>query len=284
MLVLLLMAALLSVKPVTAAEFHLKDGTEIVGKILAFEQDAFRVETSLGFAIIHKDRIARILFPEAAANEAALGETPANKPEPAPKKIETARPKETAAQKPEAAPAKKETAALVKETRRVKPSAPPTLAPVRKIAKPTKKAPKVWTNDDIAYLRQHSMVNVVGPRPAPAAQKAEKEEQAAPQAESADLWTELDQAREKREVLENNMVFLRQQMERWTEQSPHTTHPALKPSIERAQHRMASQQDQIKELDASIAALEKQTEGRKRPAPEAAPQAGRQSSPPPPSR
>jgi len=54
-----------------AEEFYLKDGTKIVGKIVAYEKDSFRVETSFGIAIIYKDRIERIVFPEGAAREAA---------------------------------------------------------------------------------------------------------------------------------------------------------------------------------------------------------------------
>ncbi|MBI2956235.1 MAG: hypothetical protein HYY26_02860, partial [Acidobacteria bacterium] len=61
-----------------AEEFHLKDGTKIQGKIVGYEKDAFRVETSFGFAIIYKDRIARIVFDEPAAAEAAA---PKEKPE-----------------------------------------------------------------------------------------------------------------------------------------------------------------------------------------------------------
>lgn len=45
----------------------MKDGTKIVGKIVAYEKDSFRVETSFGIAIIYQDRIARIVFAEAAS-------------------------------------------------------------------------------------------------------------------------------------------------------------------------------------------------------------------------
>lgn len=48
--------------PLAAEEFYLKDGTKIVGTIVSFEENAFRVETSFGFAIIYKDKIERIVF------------------------------------------------------------------------------------------------------------------------------------------------------------------------------------------------------------------------------
>jgi hypothetical protein len=48
--------------PLAAEEFYLKDGTKIVGTIVGFEEKAFRVETSFGFAIIYKDKIEHIVF------------------------------------------------------------------------------------------------------------------------------------------------------------------------------------------------------------------------------
>ncbi len=48
--------------PLAAEEFYLKDGTKIVGTIVGFEEKAFRVETSFGFAVIYKDKIERIVF------------------------------------------------------------------------------------------------------------------------------------------------------------------------------------------------------------------------------
>jgi hypothetical protein len=43
-----------------ADEIRLKDGTKIVGIIVGFENDSFRVETSYGFALIQKDKVADI--------------------------------------------------------------------------------------------------------------------------------------------------------------------------------------------------------------------------------
>jgi len=58
----LLATPLLLAFPAAGEEFHLKDGTTIVGKIVAYEQDSFRIETSFGFAVIYRDRIQHIVF------------------------------------------------------------------------------------------------------------------------------------------------------------------------------------------------------------------------------
>jgi len=67
----LLATFLLVATPTSAEEFYLKDGSKIVGTIVAYETDSFRVETSFGFAVIYKDRIERIVFAEPARKEAA---------------------------------------------------------------------------------------------------------------------------------------------------------------------------------------------------------------------
>jgi hypothetical protein len=47
--------------PAHADEFHLKDGSKIIGTIVGFENNAFKVQTSYGFAIVDKDKIASIV-------------------------------------------------------------------------------------------------------------------------------------------------------------------------------------------------------------------------------
>lgn len=82
-----------------AEEFHLKDGTKISGKIVTFENDAFKVETSFGLAIIYRDHILRIVFtsPEGTRmleledTHLKLVESP--KPDPPPPPEVTAKPK-----------------------------------------------------------------------------------------------------------------------------------------------------------------------------------------------
>lgn len=116
-LALTLGAALLAALPLTAEEFYLKDGTKLVGKIVGFEKDAFRVETSFGMAIIYKDRILRIVFPDLPAKAAKSEETPKGAPKEPPK---------PAAQKPEPKLVEKETTPLTaKVTRPAKPAPPP---------------------------------------------------------------------------------------------------------------------------------------------------------------
>lgn len=84
------MVAVLGVVATAAAEeFHLKDGSKIVGTVVGYEKDAFRVETSFGVAIIYKDRILRIVFPESSGAKSTAPETekappPEPEPEPAP--------------------------------------------------------------------------------------------------------------------------------------------------------------------------------------------------------
>src|SRR5580692_1066978 len=59
LLLFLLCAAL----PVCACadEIHLKDGSQIVGSIVGYEGNAFKVETSYGFAMVRKDSITEII-------------------------------------------------------------------------------------------------------------------------------------------------------------------------------------------------------------------------------
>jgi hypothetical protein len=48
-------------------EFHLKDGSKIVGTIVGFENGTFKVQTSYGFATVRKDSIAEIVPDEKKA-------------------------------------------------------------------------------------------------------------------------------------------------------------------------------------------------------------------------
>ena len=47
-----------------ADEFHLNDGSKIVGSIVGYENGAFKVQTSYGFAMVRKDSIAEIVVSE----------------------------------------------------------------------------------------------------------------------------------------------------------------------------------------------------------------------------
>jgi hypothetical protein len=55
-----LLSILIAAGAARADEIRLKDGTKIIGTIVGFENDSFRVETSYGFALIRKDKVADI--------------------------------------------------------------------------------------------------------------------------------------------------------------------------------------------------------------------------------
>src|SRR6202035_2615079 len=57
---LALLAAVVCAASARADEIRLKDGTKISGTIVGFENDSFRVETSYGFALGLKDKVADI--------------------------------------------------------------------------------------------------------------------------------------------------------------------------------------------------------------------------------
>jgi hypothetical protein len=59
-LALALLSFLITAGVARADEIRLKDGTKIIGTIVGFENDSFRVETSYGFALIRKDKVADI--------------------------------------------------------------------------------------------------------------------------------------------------------------------------------------------------------------------------------
>jgi hypothetical protein len=55
-----------------ADEIRLKDGSKIVGDIVAFENDSFKVQTGYGFAFVRKDSIAQIIPATAKSKSADL--------------------------------------------------------------------------------------------------------------------------------------------------------------------------------------------------------------------
>ena len=80
---LALLGAAISVR---ADEIRLKDGSNITGTIVGFENDSFRVETPYGFALIRKDMVADITVtapkkePESKAKPAAQGAAASSSP------------------------------------------------------------------------------------------------------------------------------------------------------------------------------------------------------------
>jgi hypothetical protein len=85
-----LAAAILSATLAARAdELKLKDGTKIVGTIVGFEDNSFKVKTSFGFALVQKDQVVSIsISSEAGKRPEPAAEKPAEPPKPA--KTETA--------------------------------------------------------------------------------------------------------------------------------------------------------------------------------------------------
>src|SRR5260370_20546525 len=54
-------ALLLFAVTARADDFYLKDGSKIVGTIVGFEDNSFKVQTSYGFALVDKDKIVKII-------------------------------------------------------------------------------------------------------------------------------------------------------------------------------------------------------------------------------
>lgn len=93
------LASLVLAPAARADELRLKDGTKIVGTIVGFENNSFKVETSYGFALVRRDKVASIQVTESKA-EAKAEVKPVAKKE------------SVAENKPAAAPAKTATATL----------------------------------------------------------------------------------------------------------------------------------------------------------------------------
>lgn len=100
-----------------ADELKLKDGTKITGRIVGFEGEAFKVETSYGFALVRRDKVASITIRDDAAPAAASApQTPAPQPAPAaqsqaqtPPRAAAAPPASSAAPPPPPEPVNRET-------------------------------------------------------------------------------------------------------------------------------------------------------------------------------
>jgi hypothetical protein len=67
-------ALLLFASAASADELKLKDGTKITGKIVGYEGESFKVETSYGFALVRRDKVASIVVSDDAKPAAANSE------------------------------------------------------------------------------------------------------------------------------------------------------------------------------------------------------------------
>ena len=82
---LVVLSFLVTAGAARADEIRLKDGTKIIGTIVGFENDSFRVETSFGFALIQKDKVAdiNITGPKKESEPKPKAAAPAPAPSPA---------------------------------------------------------------------------------------------------------------------------------------------------------------------------------------------------------
>lgn len=110
-----------------ADELKLRDGTKITGKIVGYEGDSFKVETSYGFALVRKDKVAQILISEE--------KPPAKKEPPAPPAPATPIPRPAAATPaPTPPPASANAAGNMAANAASSPPAPAAAAPPAKKA------------------------------------------------------------------------------------------------------------------------------------------------------
>jgi len=80
---LALSALLLAAPAARTDELKLKDGTKIVGTIVGFEENSFKVKTSYGFAEVQKDQVVSISISDAAKTaDAPKKSTSGNAPSP----------------------------------------------------------------------------------------------------------------------------------------------------------------------------------------------------------
>ncbi len=155
---LALLSSLLAANAARADELVLKDGTKITGTIIGFENDSFRVETSYGFALIRKDKVADISI-TAAKKEPEPKAKSAAAPEPASSTMPTAEPAIAKEPSPSAVHAP---AVSVIAPMRAPLSTP---APASASAKPEVAAPKIKT---VAAAEPAAPVQPPPPPPAPA--------------------------------------------------------------------------------------------------------------------
>ena len=108
-----LTALLLPTPAARADEIKLKDGSKIIGTIVGFEDNSFKVKTSYGFAVVQKDQVVSIVVtdsakkpePNAPKTSAAPASTSASPPIPSSAKSDKTEHAATAAASRQAPPA-----------------------------------------------------------------------------------------------------------------------------------------------------------------------------------
>jgi hypothetical protein len=174
-----LAASLLGMLPAHARadELKLKDGTKLIGTIVGFDDNSFKVKTNYGFAIVQKDQVVSI-----SISDAAKKPEPEKKPEPA--AVKSASPaKSPSPVKPADTAATSTTASITPAAApETKLEAPPAIAktPADPAAKPVTSsnaaAPVV-----VSPPNASNAVNAKNSAPAPAPSAAPVEAPAPPQ-------------------------------------------------------------------------------------------------------
>jgi hypothetical protein len=158
------LALLFGVASARADEIRLKDGSKIVGTIVGFENDSFRVETSYGFALVQKDKVADITITASKKDldTKAKPGAPAPQTPPANSSAAAAVAKEPAAPSAGLTPTSSASPAVNAAGPMHAPSSP--AMPVAASAKPDATAPKVAT---VAAAAPAPPVAPPAPPPAP---------------------------------------------------------------------------------------------------------------------
>ncbi len=131
---------------------------------------------------------------------------------------------------------------------------------------PEKKKPrKVWTNEDLSGLG--GRINVVGQEAPP---PSEVNPAQSPKSAPDYTWEQLDALRDTRAQLENELPSARAALENINNEYRAATDPVRIDAILQArtqqEERIANLEQQLQQVNADIATVEKLTKGKKRPA------------------
>jgi len=159
---LILAIALLFAVAVRADEFHLKDGSTIIGVIVGYQGNSFRVKTSYGFALVDRDSIASITVSKPNPAEKKAAKSPA--PEKA-KPAESASSQTGTPQNENGVAAKREESA--KQTRDAKPEGVNTNAPQQPSDAVTKPESQAASQQSAALATKPAAAPPVPETPAP---------------------------------------------------------------------------------------------------------------------
>jgi hypothetical protein len=177
-----------------ADELKLKDGTKIVGTIVGFEENSFKVKTSYGYAVVDRDQVVSISIADTAKEPDAPKPSGAVKQDTKPPDVKSSdaasKPESAAEKPPSTAPAKTEPAHVfgVQRASAAQPAPQPesnaapvhasaassTPAPSSVAANPTPNAPK--SNTAALAAANAPAAPVAAPPPKPAVPEPIREE------------------------------------------------------------------------------------------------------------